>query len=117
MAQPPAACAHNKRDPGYEAADPRFLPGQPHPDPGRCPPGHTRLAGYLRDNPGVITAVNGYWVYPDANANGSARREGDLGLHRALRRRRPVARRRSPRGPADLFEPYLREVDPDARPD
>ncbi len=68
--QPPRRLSHSKRDPGYEAPDPWFRPGQHIRTRTATPPGHTRLAGYLRGRPGVITAVNGYWVYPDANANG-----------------------------------------------
>lgn len=112
----PRSLPHNKRDPGWEAEDPIFVPGQCIRTRRRMPPGHTRLAGYLQGKPGLVVAVNGYWVYPDTNAVGGPEEAtwvytvrfsaADLwpgaGLHEVH---------------ADLFEPYLLEVDTDARPD
>ena len=38
------------------------------------PTGHTRLPGYARDKPGVVEAVRGVHVLPDANAHGEGER-------------------------------------------
>jgi len=35
------------------------------------PPTHTRLPRYCRDKPGVVVAVHGVHVFPDANATGA----------------------------------------------
>jgi len=131
--QPPRRLAHSKRDPGYEAPDPWFRPGQRVRTRSATPPGHTRLAGYLRGRPGVVTAVNGYWVYPDANAHGGEEeatwvytvRFSAADLWPAPDPDCPAPDHPAPDHAApdhevlaDLFEPYLLEVDdPDDRAD
>ena len=58
--------------PAAEAA--RFAVGDRVRTRNLHPEGHTRLPGYARDKPGVVEAVRGHHVLPDANAHGEGER-------------------------------------------
>ena len=96
-------------------APPRFAPGDAVRTVATHVPTHTRLPGYARDKPGVVDAVHGAHVLPDAGAHGLGERPetlytvrfdggtlwgdgGEPGLEVRL----------------DLFESYLRPADADA---
>ena len=49
---------------------PRFGTGQRVLARSLCPPGHTRLPGYVRGKHGVVERVHPGWVFPDTNAHG-----------------------------------------------
>lgn len=48
----------------------RFAIGEAVTTSSAEPPGHTRLPGYARGKHGVISAIHGCHVFPDANAHG-----------------------------------------------
>jgi len=56
------------RDPG--ASTPAFAPGAQVRTVVMHPTGHTRLPRYARGKTGVVEAVQGFHVFPDANAHG-----------------------------------------------
>ena len=57
---------------------PRFAVGQPVRARNLNPPGHTRLARYLRGKRGVVGRVHGAFVFPDTNAHGRGERPQHL---------------------------------------
>ena len=91
------------RKPATEVA--AFKTGDPVQTTQDSPLGHTRLPGYARDKPGLITACQGLWPYPDLRAHGYGAQHQhlytvtfnslDLGFTEAFELN------------LDLFEPYL----------
>ena len=73
--------------------------------------GHTRLPNYVRDVPGQVVALDGAWVFPDANAHGKG--EDPKHLYTV---RYQGADLWGPNAESsvvlniDLFEPYLSEA-------
>jgi nitrile hydratase subunit beta len=112
----PRRIPHNKRQPGWETEDPRFVPGQWVRTRAERPVGHTRLPGYLRHRRGEVVGVNGYWVLPDSNAHGRPEEPTWVYTIRfSAAELWPGAEPHEVYG--DVFEPYLLEAVPDARAD
>jgi nitrile hydratase len=53
-----------------EASPPQFAPGDRVRARNLHPPGHTRLPRYVRGREGVVSALHGAHVFPDAHAHG-----------------------------------------------
>ncbi len=70
--------------------------------------GHTRLPGYVLEREGVVTLINGAWVYPDSHAHGQGEQPTWVYAVRfAARHLWPGDERVDHAVHVDLFEPYL----------
>ena len=91
-----------------EAGAPAFAVGETVRARNLHPPGHTRLPRYVRGHLGVVSALHGAHVFPDANAHGKGEDPQPLYTVRFTARELwgPAA---NPRDSVslDLWEPYL----------
>lgn len=86
----------------------RFAPGDRVRTRNLHSPRHTRLPGYARDKPGLVEAVRGAHVLPDASAHGEG--EGPAWLYAVVFDGRTLWGEDAAPGltvAMDLFEPYL----------
>lgn len=87
------------------STQPAFAPGEPIVARNHHPPGHTRLPRYVRGRPGIIAAVQGFHVFPDANADGQG--EDPHWLYSVAFRARDLFGAGSHEVFVDCWEPYL----------
>ncbi|WP_075996062.1 nitrile hydratase subunit beta [Salaquimonas pukyongi] len=87
------------------STQPAFAPGEPIVARNHHPQGHTRLPRYVRGRPGIIAAVQGFHVFPDANADGQG--EDPHWLYSVAFRARDLFGAGSHEVFVDCWEPYL----------
>lgn len=87
------------------STQPAFAPGEPIVARNHHPPGHTRLPRYVRGRPGIIAAVQGFHVFPDANADGQG--EDPHWLYSVAFRAQDLFGAGSHEVFVDCWEPYL----------